>query len=840
MKFIQKIKILLIAVLFGLCAGRAAVAQLCVGDDNPWSVALFTNQETYTGDWNGSLGYFTLFGGRDTTNDLRLCDNETDTWACILFNGLGSIDASGTVTFNYGGAQIADIDSSGNLNATATITSVTGDIVSTAGDVTVAIDNYVKFGTASLRLHLDTNQFLEYSGDRIRLLGGTHGYVSGGDTNTDNLTVSANSAYAYPKIYYSGHHGISAYVDTNEDFQILETGTWVMKFNKDGSIYRSGATVLDAMEFRADTVATGSILVASGTTSLTTGCIYEGVINNDRKFCVDEDGDIYASGSVVVASLNADNATITYSINAGVDIIAGRDALITRNVVATGSITATGSVTAGGNTTNCVLSAAGAIDCDADITTDTDFNGVNADLSGYASATNLFISNVPMIDSAWNLFATSGTFTGDITGASLDVVNAATASYVAADDGSATSTFAGDVEITGTLVGGSPLKIDGGITGDGGNWSFAESGNATATDLELTDDLYLTDGTSVIYMDSATDEATFAYASPTVTISSTTGNVNLTIDGTFTGDGSGLTGLSADTLQEVSDAGNTFATTTGIGNGIEISGTVTGAGHGNIIFASATMTGHADNRLMELNATGTAGYALGINVGADATGVGALRITSGGTGYPVHIQSTDAALTVPTVQIISNAGTLAAGYGALDVTYTGNDTGLSVHTSGAGTQKASVHVTAVNALQNNSIVKVETNSTQANTAAFQGISTGASGYVFRAEKSAAGVLYSGNHTGTGNLVTLTDAGAAAYSVSNTGVMTATGSVISPGGTTVLTVDSGGLSATGTLTMAEMATPSTPVPDQAVIWLDTNGSLMIRFDSGATNTIAVYQ
>lgn len=121
---------------------------------SPWEAALFTMQQSYTGDYSNASGTFRLYGGRTANDDLCLHSNSSDASPKVCLEGgakvevtgstdvAGAIDATGDIdsdtTITSGGGVTSggcSMASVGDIECVSHITSTTGNLVSTLGKV---------------------------------------------------------------------------------------------------------------------------------------------------------------------------------------------------------------------------------------------------------------------------------------------------------------------------------------------------------------------------------------------------------------------------------------------------------------------------------------------------------------------------------------------------------------------------------------------------------------------------------------------------------------------------------------------------------------------------------
>ena len=330
--------------------------------------------------------------------------------------------------------------------------------------------------------------FLDWTGSYIRQTGSTFGVYDGGDTDGDDVYLRPNlTDGATHYIWLDGGGDTAFRVQTGDSITFQESGSFYFAdFNQSGVALTLDSTIPDGLLVDASGETTGSIVSASGTTSLTTGCVYQGVIDDDRIFCVDEDGDVYASGTITPSALSLgqgdyfywDDPTDTIRMTFDGTTFIMEDSGGSLSASIDGNFNASGGITAVNGTFTTNLNVDNDLQVDGDVQVDGDLNS-DSDITvngGAGGAGGVSMSSVGDVETSANINA--GTYLETGTYAEIG-------SYI---------TVATYADIEGVINASSTIALDdGNYIVWGGDETFGYDATSSAflftDDVEITDDL---------------------------------------------------------------------------------------------------------------------------------------------------------------------------------------------------------------------------------------------------------------------------------------------------------------------------------------------------------------
>jgi len=726
----------------------------------------------------------------------------------------GGVVASPTLVVNAAGAQIFDVDASGNAMATGSITAgghTTNCVLSAAGvidcDGNIGTDGILTSaaGTSTVDdISGDQASFTTYIGDGALLTGITTADWSRvaklGDTMSGPLYIRADTSTASLHVYNTGLSGVVARFD-NSGSVGATAAVHIRSNNNNGSNY--GLRVDSASQ------GIGIYSYTDSTASLPGRFQIDNVANGGRVLTMLTNGTgdaVYAQlsgaggGDAISGFANSTNGRAGYFVTGS-----GSDTVVIHNTGASGRVLAISNNNAANS------------DYMLDVTTTGPGIVIRGNTSGAGHLLELEKSNGArfIVENDGDVFA-SGSVTADYFDAT-GVSGAATSTFtgnVHMNGAAATTTIAHDLVVEGVIVGGSPVEIHGGmlVYGDSNFGNISSSGTITATSFtgpmsatltlqQVTDAGASTDNVVSMSEKLVIDDSDAGYTGGEAIEAYATGtdDVAYLYHGVGAGDG-----LHVETYSDNANGHGVYIDHNGtlgpalfvevaptvLDNAIEVYQGSTGnglrvnqVGNGKAIYLNVTHA--AAHNALDIDYDGTGDV---INADHDGTGGNLIEMTDNG----VPAFSVGHTGTVNASDTISASATVYTGGKAIIAYATGTNT-IAYLQHGGGEGFGLVVATAQTADYSGIVIDVN------------GAGSGP-GLKIDMEAGVSGPSILVRQRGTGDIIEATgDDTEAAFRVGNTGITYSSGTVVAPGGTTVLTVNSGGLWSSSTLTFDDTAT-----------------------------------
>ena len=264
-----------------------------------------------TVDTNASTGTGVIFDVEDITTGVGVYANGT---ANNLTSGtVFKAESDSTAADGY---KLVELVSSGAA-AAASKTRYGGHItMSGTGTTSTNVGLFISASgaTTNREIQLTNGAFFNNSTDGIL-------YIFGGDANSDDIRLNANTANSTPYLHLLGQGDIEFAGLTGQDFLIKESTTIFLTLNRSGSTYTTDATTTDGWTFAMNTITEGEgVLITGDSDVLTTGGLLEvkgGAASDKSWLKVIENANDTEGTQVIIDGSNAAGAAAKPSLRIG-------------------------------------------------------------------------------------------------------------------------------------------------------------------------------------------------------------------------------------------------------------------------------------------------------------------------------------------------------------------------------------------------------------------------------------------------------------------------------------------------------------------------------------------